>query len=70
MGGLARHKCLRRTRNVFAMFYLQTQTRRRTKQTVFVLPNTINHITAKTKTNRKGWFMFLVGVGGFEPPQS
>ena len=51
---------LRRTRNVFAAFYLQTQTRRRTKQTAFVSPNTINHITAKTKTNRKGWFVFLV----------
>ena len=61
---------MRRTRNVFATFYLQTQTHRRTKQTSFGSPNTINRITAKTKTNRKGWFMFLVGVGGFEPPQS
>ena len=35
-----------------------------------VWPNTINHITAKTKTDQKGRFVFLVGVGGFEPPQS
>ena len=25
---------------------------------------------SKTKTNRKGWLVFLVGAGGVEPPQS
>ena len=51
-GWIGSAKGLRRTRNVFAAFYLQTQTRRRTKQTAFVSPNTINRITAKTKTDR------------------
>ena len=45
-------------------------THRRTKQTAFVWPNTTNHITAKIKNDREGRFLFLVGVGGFEPPQS
>ena len=39
-GWIGSAKGLRRTRNVFATFYLQTQTRRRTKQTAFVSPNT------------------------------
>ena len=69
VGGVARHKCLRRIRNMFAAFYLQTQTHRRTKQTSFVWPNTINR-SIKNKNHPKGWFVFLVGAGGVEPPQS
>ena len=45
-------------------------THSRTKQTAFVWSNTINHVTAKIKNDHAGRFLFLVGVGGFEPPQS
>ena len=56
VGGLA-WLCLRRTRNVFAAFYLQTQTRRRTKPILSVSPNTINHVIPKTKIY--GWIRSL-----------
>jgi hypothetical protein len=58
VGGLAWLR-LRRIRNVFAAFYLQTQTHRRTKQTSFVSPNTINH-SIKNKNQPQG----LVYVSG------
>ncbi len=52
VGGLARLR-LRHIRNVFATFYLQTQTHRRTKQTSFVWPNTINQTRQKNKTTAR-----------------
>ena len=36
----------------------------------FVVWPTPQTTQSKTKTNRKGWFLFLVGAGGVEPPQS
>lgn len=56
-GGLA--ESLRRIRNVFAVFYLQTQTHRRTKQTSFVWLTAIKH-SIKNKNQPQG----LVGVFG------
>ena len=61
---VARHKCLRGNRDDCGALMLPQSTRFRTKG-ILTKPR-----PAKTKTNRKGWFVFLVGAGGVEPPQS
>ena len=74
---VARHKCLRGNRDdcgalfithkIFQILWgpmLPQSTCFRTKG-ILTKPR-----PTKTKTNRKGWFVFLVGAGGVEPPQS